>query len=486
MIRSVRRNGRVTSEYVASGEVAVLEARFFALQRIRSEVERQHWAAVEGALTAQAARVEQVVSEALIHSGYHRPPGRRAWRKRRGPYNMSKSREQRPPIVPSRPSDAVPVEDRADDLAAVMGRAQKGDRKAAKELARTLDADPDMMKSLLASPVGDLAAETESALAGTIAGENLLAGELLKRRLRAQADELAGPGALPLEKLLARHVESIARKAGWVSEHFATGGRISCLDTSSRSFTLPGPGEYRSDPTEGITRVDDLPKPNVSIRSRDYRRRPCPRCGRSSYRDGRGRRTLHNRGDPLTGRPRDLVVLSSRHSCTRCRRSFNADMTDLADPGSHSTRRVLDTAVRLVVEDGLPYRAAGWALWRDHRVFVPFAMIQNWVEAGGKKAARQSWTAHLDWALSDFSGFIAADELDDGPSCVLSVVDNRSFKRLAYHVRNQAPTARDVEVFFRRFREALGARGLSVMGVTTDGSSLDPEPIAAVFGDVPD
>ena len=35
-------------------------------------------------------------------------------------------------------------------------------------------------------------------------------------------------------------------------------------------------------------------------------------------------------------------------------------MTDLADPGSHYTRRVVDTAVRLVVEDGLPYRTAGW------------------------------------------------------------------------------------------------------------------------------
>jgi hypothetical protein len=41
--------------------------------------------------------------------------------------------------------------------------------------------------------------------------------------------------------------------------------------------------------------------------------------------------------------------------------------------------------VRLVVEDGLPYQAASWHLWRDHRVFVPFATIQNWVEAGGKK-----------------------------------------------------------------------------------------------------
>jgi hypothetical protein len=37
------------------------------------------------------------------------------------------------------------------------------------------------------------------------------------------------------------------------------------------------------------------------------------------------------------------------------------------------------------VEDGLPYQAASWHLWRDHRVFVPFATIQNWVEAGGEK-----------------------------------------------------------------------------------------------------
>jgi len=48
---------------------------------------------------------------------------------------------------------------------------------------------------------------------------------------------------------------------------------------------------------------------------------------------------------------------------------------------------VIDLAVLLVAEDGLPYRPASWRPWRDHRVFVPFATIQNWVEAGGKKGA---------------------------------------------------------------------------------------------------
>jgi hypothetical protein len=148
---------------------------------------------------------------------------------------------------------------------------------------------------------------------------------------------------------------------------------------------VPGPGEYRPDPTEGIVRLEDLPKPNVSVRSRNYRRRPGPHCSHSSYRDRLVRRRLHDLGDILTGRPRDLVLLASQHHCTRCRKYFNVDTSDLAAPGSHYTRRVIDTAVRLVVEDGLPYRAASWTLWRDHRVFVPFATIQNWVEDGGEK-----------------------------------------------------------------------------------------------------
>jgi hypothetical protein len=148
---------------------------------------------------------------------------------------------------------------------------------------------------------------------------------------------------------------------------------------------MPGPGEYRPDPTEGIDRIEDLPKPKIRCQSRNYRRRPCPRCGHSAYRDGKGRRMLHDLGNPLTGRPRDLIVFYSQHYCTRCRKYFNSDMTDLADPGSHYTRRVVDTAVRLVIEDGLPYRTASWSLWRDHRVFVPYATIQNWVEAGGEK-----------------------------------------------------------------------------------------------------
>ncbi len=103
---------------------------------------------------------------------------------------------------------------------------------------------------------------------------------------------------------------------------------------------------------------------------------------------------------------------------------------------------------------------------------------------GGKKAADRIRADYLDWALDGFSGYIAADELYDGPFCVLSIVDNRAFKRLCYEVLDHNPTHRDVRRFFRRFRAALTGRGLTLRGITTDGSELYPQPISQVFGAV--
>ncbi len=218
---------------------------------------------------------------------------------------------------------------------------------------------------------------------------------------------------------------------------------------------MSGPGEYLPDPTEGITDPKDLPQPKVVKRIRNFKRRPCPRCGKSCPRDRVVTRVLRDLGDWIVGRPCEIHLTYSQHHCTNCRRYFNADMSDLARPKAHYTHRVVSLAVRLVVEDGLPYQSASWHLWRDHRVFVPYATIQNWVEAGGKKAASQIETTYLDWALSDFSGYIAADELYDGPFCVLSIVDNRTFKRLCYQVLDHDPTHTDITAFFRKFQAAL-------------------------------
>ena len=167
-------------------------------------------------------------------------------------------------------------------------------------------------------------------------------------------------------------------------------------------------------------------------------------------------------------------MIYSQHCCTRCRNNFNADMTDLAAPGSHSTTRVVDTAVRLVIEDGLPNCAASW----NPRVRSPrLRSLRHDPELGrgrGEKAQRRIPTDYLDWALSDFSGYIAADELYDGPFCVLSIVDNRTF--------NGCPTTswtatrpKSTSRHSWPLPPGLEARGLTVQGITTDGSTLNPD-----------
>jgi Transposase len=94
-------------------------------------------------------------------------------------------------------------------------------------------------------------------------------------------------------------------------------------------------------------------------------------------------------------------------------------------------------------------------------------------------------TDFLDWALADFSGSVAADEMYDGPFCILSVVDNRRYKRILYDVLDHDPTHDDIRAFLGRLKTALAAHDLTLCGVTTDGSALYPEPLREVFGEVP-
>lgn len=93
--------------------------------------------------------------------------------------------------------------------------------------------------------------------------------------------------------------------------------------------------------------------------------------------------------------------------------------------------------------------------------------------------------AFLDWALEDFSGYVAADELYEGPYCVLSVVDNRQYKRMLYKVLDHDPSHADITTLLLRLKTALDARDLELKGITTDGSALYPDPIREVFGEVP-
>src|SRR5262249_5785443 len=99
----------------------------------------------------------------------------------------------------------------------------------------------------------------------------------------------------------------------------------------------------------------------------------------------------------------------------------------------------------------------------------------------GKKKIDTLTTTYLDEALADFSGYLAIDELYDGPCCVLSVVDNRRYNRLAFRVLDHKPTHEDVRAFLGEFKAELDRRGLLVRGITTDGSPLYPKVLKKLW-----
>jgi transcription elongation factor Elf1 len=108
---------------------------------------------------------------------------------------------------------------------------------------------------------------------------------------------------------------------------------------------MTGPGEYIPDPTEGITCVKDLPQPQIVRRRRSFKRRKCPRCGHSAVRGKTFTRTLHDWGDVASNRPRDLVITYSQHHCSPCGKYFNADLSDLAIPNSHYTKKRIESKI---------------------------------------------------------------------------------------------------------------------------------------------
>ena len=224
---------------------------------------------------------------------------------------------------------------------------------------------------------------------------------------------------------------------------------------------MAGPGEYVPDVTEGITRVEDLPKPRIERRSRNYPARRCRRCGRRAGRYAVASRTLHDLGDPDSGRPVDLVVTYSKHRCPHCGRCFSRRSVrpGLAQVPVHPPRPATGCPPGGRGRPALPSRQLA-PLARPPRL----RPLRHHPELGrggwGKKRWSSLSTTYLDEALADFSGYLAIDEVYDGPFCILSVVDNRRYNRLAFRVLDHDPTQDDVRAFLSEFKAQLDKRGL--------------------------
>ena len=88
---------------------------------------------------------------------------------------------------------------------------------------------------------------------------------------------------------------------------------------------MAGPGIYRPDPSEGITRPEDAPTATDSLQlSRRQTTIPVLVVGTKPIATSASNARCMIWATSTPGCPRDLVITYSQHYCTKCRKYFNA------------------------------------------------------------------------------------------------------------------------------------------------------------------
>jgi hypothetical protein len=204
-IRSIRRGGKVTSEYVGTGfaaeAIALLDRDFRTLRRLmRLEIEAERQERIEGDRAERAKlrelagrlagadrlvagysrRVDRAVGSTLVALGFHRHH-RGDWRKRRGEGTMR--------------TDLARL-----DIRELVRLAREGERLALGELA---DRSPGCLYEIATKGEGDLDADIERALIEQLGpGHGALHKEGVAAHMALLRVELAPADCSPIEKLL--------------------------------------------------------------------------------------------------------------------------------------------------------------------------------------------------------------------------------------------------------------------------------------------
>jgi hypothetical protein len=222
-IRSVRRGGRVTSEYVGSGELAWLaDARAQNLKAEREYRRRKlaaqlaRWDRITAGVEAFVALADHVFRAAMEAAGFHQHK-RGEWRKRR----MN--------AIPQPPAEA-----RAQ-MAALLGsllvRVKAGDKSAVPALDEALARCREFLPKWPEADDVDPGKAVEKAVVAWAAGKDSLAQRLVRRRLDQFRTDLAGSESPPaLERLMIDRVALTWLEVCTWDEKLTRADRLSARD----------------------------------------------------------------------------------------------------------------------------------------------------------------------------------------------------------------------------------------------------------------
>lgn len=172
-----------------------------------------------------------------------------------------------------------------------------------------------------------------------------------------------------------------------------------------------------------------------------------------------------------------LQVHVSVHRCRPCQHYLRAQPAFLR-PDAIYTNRVLAKAVASVYEDGLAFRAVPARLARDFWVQPSETMIRQWCRL--YSAGVDFTGAYQDWVVREFSGILCVDEAYQGDLALLVAVDPAApegDRLVGYQLVQGTVDQTVVTAFLGR----LAALGITPEQVVTDGSSLYPAVLRAIW-----
>lgn len=201
------------------------------------------------------------------------------------------------------------------------------------------------------------------------------------------------------------------------------------------------------------------------------RRAPCPQCGKLGAR----KQVLPTR--TVRGIAYKAVLLvhvttaEYRASCSCCT-TFRTQI-DSIEAKAHYTNNVREAVIDRLLDDHMNLDQIRFALKRDFYLDLSSGFLHDCLDW---KIHQLNLPHYRQWTLDNFSGTLCIDELHLGPYTLLLATDPLHDFAVAF-----ALVARNDQEHMERFLAQLRDHGFSPRVVVTDGSSLYPKVLAAVW-----
>jgi Transposase len=220
--------------------------------------------------------------------------------------------------------------------------------------------------------------------------------------------------------------------------------------------------------------AESLPQPKVAhiTRSNARRRAPCPHCGKLAKRHGYHHRTV--RGIAHHAIVYIHITTAEYKATCDCCTTFHSQI-DGIEPRARYSNEVRDAVLNRLFEDHMTVETIKASLQRDFYLDLSDGFMYDCIDW---KIRQVNVPAYRQWTLEHFSGTLCIDELHLGRRTLLLATDPINDFPVAF-----ALVSRNDQDHMERFLNNLAQHGFRPQVVVTDGSSLYPKLLAAIWPD---